>query len=221
MNTLHRLLALPVLALTVATTHAGTFADINLVDGGFSDWSGVVASATNTGTGPIQQIFIANNDTHLFVRITFNTNINIVSDGFRMNIDSDNNTGTGFNTFFATLGATIGSELLYEGEFAYQQASGNYNTGATTNAPLLIGAYNESVTSVEFGIVRTAVSNTANSTLVFPNDTFKLAVYFGDDATSFNAAEYTFATSQIPEPATFAGLAGMGALTLAFFRRRR
>jgi len=221
MNTLHRLLALPVLALTVATANAGTFAEINLVDSSFDDWSGVAASATNTGTGPIQQIFIANNDTHLFVRITFNTPTNILT-GFRMNIDNDNNTGTGFNTFLSTLGPVIGSEVLYEGENAYQQATGSYNTEATTSeAYLRIGNYNQAVTSVEFGIVRTAIINTAESTPIFPNSTIKLGAYFGNDATSFNAAEYTFATAAVPEPSTYAALAGFGALSLAFFRRRR
>jgi MYXO-CTERM domain-containing protein len=218
MNTLHRLLALPVLALTVATAHAGTFANINL-DGNTSDWSGIAASATNTGSGPIDQIFLANNDTHLFVRITFNTPVNILTDGFNLNIDNDNNTGTGFNTYSLGL---IGSEVLYEGEYAYQQANGNYNTGATTNAPLLIALYGQSVSSLEFGIVRTSVINTGTSALVFPNDTFKLASYFSSGSGTFTLTDaYTFATSAVPEPSTYAAAAGLGVLVLAAVRRRR
>ncbi len=218
MNTLHRLLALPVLALTVATANAGTFANIAL-DGDTSDWTGIAASATNTGTGPINQIFLANNDTHLFVRITFTTPTNILTDGFSLNIDNDNNTATGFNTHSLNL---IGSEVLYEGESAYQQATGNYNTGATTNAPLLIALYGQSVSSLEFGIVRTAIINTGTSALVFPNDTFKLASYFSSGSGTFTITDaYTFGTAAVPEPSTFAALAGFGALSLAFFRRRR
>jgi hypothetical protein len=218
MNTLHRLLALPALALTVATTHAGTFANISL-DGDTSDWAGIAASATNTGSGPINQIFLANNDTTLFVRITFNTPTNILTDGFNLNIDNDNNTATGFNTYTLNL---IGSEVLYEGEYAYQQATGNYNTGATTNAPLLIALYGQSVSSIEFGIVRSAIIDTSTSALVFPNDTFKLASYFSSGSGTFTITDaYTFASSAVPEPSTYAALAGFGALTLAFFRRRR
>lgn len=216
MNTLHRLLTLPVLALTVACAHAGTFANINL-DGDSTDWNGIAASATNTGTGPINQIFLANNDTHLFIRITFNTSINILNDGFRMNIDSDGNVNTGFDTYGQGF---IGSEVLYEGETAYQQADGFYATSATTAAPLLVANYTQAVTSLELGIIRTAVIDTANNTPVFQSGTINLAVYFeppGED--SFTLANYTFAA--VPEPSTYAALAGLGVLVLAGLRRRR
>lgn len=221
MNTKHKLLALAAFAAASVSASAGTFANIDLNDGNTLDWAGIVASATNTGTGPIDQIFLANNDTHLFVRITFDTPTNILTDGFSLVIDNDNNTNTGFNTYGLTL---IGSEVLYEGETAYQQASGNFNTGATTNAPLAIGLYGQAVSSLEFGISRTALVNvnTDPATLVFPNSTFKLGAYFSTGSDTFTVADaYTFATANIPEPSTVAALAGLGVLGLAAVRRRR
>lgn len=220
MNTLHRLLALTVFALTVASVNAGTYANITL-DGSTSDWSGISAAATNTGDSPINQIFLANNDSYLFIRITFTTPVNFLTDGFRLNIDNDNNTSTGFNTY--TLGL-IGSEVLYEGETAYQQSAGNYNTGATTNAPILASPYGVATTDQEFGIALTSIIDTAQSTLVFPNSTFSLASYFEgsfNGSTTFTkTGAYTLA-SAIPEPSACAALAGLGVLALVFARRRR
>ncbi|CAM3011270.1 PEP-CTERM sorting domain-containing protein [Rariglobus hedericola] len=216
MNTLHRLLALPVLALTVATANAGTFAEINLVDNSLADWTGIVASATNTGAGPVDQIFVSNNDTRLFILITFKTNTNILTDGFRLNIDSDGNANTGFHTYGTP---SIGSEVLFEGDTAYRQADGVYSTGTSAPFSLLIGPYNQAVAALEFGIVRTAM---VDSTPIFQSGTINLATYFESPGSSslIGPINYTFA-SAVPEPSTYAALAGMGVLTLAFFRRRR
>lgn len=220
MNKLARLITLAAVSATAAvSSHASTFAEINL-DGNISDWSGIAASATNTGAGPLNQIFIANNDTHVFFLLTFNSSVNILTDGFRMNIDSDANVGTGFNTYGAGL---VGSELLFEGETAYNQSAGNYaNLGVPVDAPLLITNYTESVVSVELGISRSALSDVTNGILLFPGASFNLAIYFEGEGLGQNTltgATYTFAS--IPEPSAFAWMAGLGSLGLAAVRRRR
>jgi hypothetical protein len=216
MNSLHRLLALPVLALTVATANAGTFANINL-DGNSADWAGITASATNTAGGPLNQIFLAHNDTYLCILVTFNTPINFLTDSFYIGIDNDSNTGTGWNIYSK---GVAGSEVGYQGENVFQQTTGSFSVATTTNAPILASPYSAATTTQEFGIARTALIDTANSTLVFPNSSFNLVVYLDNGSEIvMGPASYNFAA--VPEPATFAALAGFGALSLAFFRRRR
>lgn len=225
MNKPTRLLALAaVFATAAASSHAGTFANITL-DGNSVDWTGIAATYTDPSgdgaPGDIHQIFLANNDTHLFIRVTFHTATNPNSGhSLFIGVDNDSNAATGFNVY--SLGA-VGTEAGWQNDFAFEQATGVFNTGATTSgAAAAIAPYFTTTTEQEIGISRAAVIDVANNQLVFPNTSFNLAVYFNGGTTDDFAGPvgYTFA-SAIPEPSSFAALAGLGVLGLAALRRRR
>jgi PEP-CTERM putative exosortase interaction domain len=224
MNKLTRLLALAAVSATAAVcSRAGTYADIT-IDGDFSDWDGIPAAYTDANESlskDINQIFLANNDTHLFIRITFNATVNPQSgNGFYLGFDNDSNASTGFNVYGLGL---VGTEAAYQNDFPFEQALGEFNTGAANSgAGILISPYNSDTQSQEFSISRAAVIDTGTGQLIFPNNSFVFAAYFNDSGDDFaGPVSYTFATAAIPEPSALAALAGLGVLGLAAVRRRR
>lgn len=226
MNKLARTLALAAVSATAAvSSQAGTFANITL-DGDYADWSGIAAAYTDGAgdgaPGDIDQIFLANNDTHLFIRVTFHTAVNPQSlGGLYIGVDNDSNAATGFNVYGLGI---VGTEAGWQNDFPFEQATGVFNTGASNSgAAAAISPYFTVTTSQEISISRNAIIDTANNQLAFPGSSFNLAMYFNGGTTDdfAGAVGYTFATSAIPEPSTFAALAGFGVLGLAAARRRR
>lgn len=210
-----KLIALPILMTCAAK--GGTFANIT-IDGDFSDWATIPVSYTDPNEGfayDINTIQIANNDTNLFIRITFNQAVNPNSgNGLFLAFDNDSNPTTGYDTYGMGL---IGAEAAYQNDFPFQQTSGIFNTGSTTNASIAISPYSVDTLSQEFSISRSAVINTATNDLVFPNSSFNFAAYFNDSDSDFaGPVSYTFA---IPETST-AVLFG-GFVLFSIMRRRR
>lgn len=226
MNKLSRLLALTALSsVAFVSARAGTFSNITL-NGDFTDWNGITAAYTDASgdgaPGDIHQIFIANNDTHLFIRVTFHSAVNPNSgNSLFIGVDNDSNAATGYDVYSLGL---VGTEAGWQNDFPFEQATGVFNTNATTsNAAAAIAPYFTVTTQQEIGISRAAIIDTANSQLVFPNLSFNLAVYFNGGTTDDFAGpvSYTFAAAPIPEPSSVATLAGLGVLGLVALRRRR
>jgi len=229
MQTPTRLLALAAVFATaaVSSSFAGTYANISVLDESFDDWAGIDAVYTDPigdgDPGDIHQIFLANNDTHLFIRVVFNAEINpnAGSPSLFIGIDNDSNTATGFDVYGLGL---IGSEAAWQNDFAFEQATGVFNTGATTSgANAGISPYYTVTIQQEISISRAAIIDAGNNQQVFPNTSFNLALYFNAGTVDDFAGPvaYTFASSTIPEPSAAAIFAGAGVLSLAFGLRRR
>lgn len=175
---------------------AGTYASIG-IDGNFSDWTNVPITLTDpTGDGnptDFGNIQLANDDNYLYLHVTYNTPVNPQAGaGVFLAFDTDSNTATGFNVY--GLG-TVGSELGYQNDFPFRQASGNFNTGDTVNnGGALIAPYAATTTDQEYAILRSATFGSDNSP-IFPNTSFSLMLYTNgnpaEDVTT--AIPYTFA----------------------------
>ncbi len=108
-------IALLTLAILFAGTRlqAGTFANIT-IDGDFSDWASVPVALTDANESfskDLNQIFLANDATNLYIRITFNqaTNPND-GGGLYLAFDNDSNAATGYDVYGLGL---VGSEAAY------------------------------------------------------------------------------------------------------------
>lgn len=234
MNSLHRLLALPVLALTVATAHAGTFANIT-PDGNFSDWDSVPVASLSFNNTPgggldITQVKLANNGTNLFALVTFVTavnpnNVDLAGTGATLyfGIDKDQSFGTGFDVFGVN---RVGIEAAWRNDEGLDALNGgNLSSGAG------ISPFGTVTTSQEISVSLTSLLS--NSAAVFggTGSTFNFVFYTSGNgffSTEGNpvfdemvVGSYTLAAASVPEPSTYAALAGMGMLTLAVLRRRR
>jgi hypothetical protein len=109
----------------------------------FADWasSGITVvdmdPADNTGGSPpfidIANVQIANDDDFIYIHGTMHSAHTSFANLF-LGFDTDQNAATGFNVFSLGL---IGSELGYQTDFPFGQATGVFNTGATiTGGPI-------------------------------------------------------------------------------------
>lgn len=229
MKAKHSLIALAAFAAAAtATVNASTFTTIT-PDGDLSDWTGIAASYTGPsgGTININNVFIANDADFLYIRVQFvtptNPNDALLGEGgvnsLSLAIDTDNNTGTGFNIFGS---GAVGSEIGWQNDYPFDQRTG-FNVGEVNNGAAGISGFASSVTDQEYRIslAATFMSDNAN---VFPalGNTIRLMFWSesGDDLAT-PGIEYTLATGTIPEPSTFALLAASGVLGLAAVRRPR
>ena len=201
--------------------NAGTFANIT-IDGNFSDWSTIPIAYTDANEGftmapDINTIQFANNATDFFIRITYNQAINPnAGSGLYFAFDTDETIGTGFNIYGLSL---LGSEVAYQNNTPFQQALGNFNTGAANSgAGITISDFNTVTLAQEFQISRSAVINTATGALLFPNNSFNFTAYTdaGANTDVAGVAGYSFA---VPEPSSVV-LLGVFAMAGALRRRR-
>lgn len=241
MQTLTRLLTLAAVSVTAAvSSHAGTFANINVTDGSAADWAGIADIFTDgAGDGnpiDIASVKVANDDTWLYVYVSFHTAVNPnAGPSLVLSIDTDNSLSTGFDIY--GLGA-VGADVSYANDFPFQ--SGNdpetdapiYNTGVqgvaatgtlnTFDAGAGIGQYNTVTTFQEYRLsIASTYTNSEGTFSVFPNDTIRI-MFWSDGGIAADATvggTYTFAS--VPEPASAAALAGLGILGLVALRRRR
>lgn len=220
MQTLTRLLALAAVSVTAAvSSHASTFATIN-VNGDTSDWTGIAASYTGPsgGTFNINQVFIANDADYLYIRVQFVSAVNPNSGGgLFLSIDTDNNTSTGFDIF--GLG-NVGAEASWQNDFPFDQRTG-WNVGGMNNGAAGISPYFTETFDQEYRI-SLAATFTSDNAAVFPGLGETIRIMFWSetgDSMATPGISYTFAS--VPEPASFASLAGLGVLGLVALRRRR
>ena len=100
-----------------------------VIDGNFSDWTGIdpVATEAKEGDGnEFHRFWVANDDRYLYLRFSFHQNIGALPDDFYYQIyyDGDNDPGTGLST------SNIGSSLMVENGNAWLQQGGGFNEGA-------------------------------------------------------------------------------------------
>jgi Bacterial Ig-like domain/Immunoglobulin I-set domain len=114
------------------TAVPGTFKHI-AVDGSFGDWAGVplayTAPAGSTNAIQYENVYIANDQTNLFIRFTlYSPRANAFANSYdNIFIDADGNIGTGFPV------SGIGSEMLIQWGGGYQEKNGTFNDGTGIN----------------------------------------------------------------------------------------
>jgi hypothetical protein len=112
---------------------SGQFARVITIDGSFDDWAGVTpvyssgAPSGNTGAADFKDIYMYNDANHYYFRVTLWTDIAPGSGQFpayvNMFFDTDNNVGTGYGP------GALGSDLLIQSGFGYQESNGVFNAG--------------------------------------------------------------------------------------------
>ena len=167
------------------TNVPGTFKHIT-VDGSFDDWTGVPLGYTAV-MGPstaiqYQNVYIANDQTNLYIRFTlYSPRANAFANSFdNIFIDADNNPGTGFVV------AGIGSEMLIQWGGGYQEASGVFNAGGINNLGWNLAGSSDSM-DYELSISLGATF-AADSSLVFASNT--IAILLEGDTAAYTSVEY-------------------------------
>jgi hypothetical protein len=101
------------------------FVSTILIDGSFDDWADVPLAYTDGVDLPTasdyQNIFITNDATHIFIRVTLHAPSDLAIFYNNIFVDGDN-AATGYNF-------RIGSEMLIQGGGGYQQKNGGFNEG--------------------------------------------------------------------------------------------
>jgi len=110
---------------------SGQFTRDIIIDGSFDDWIGLApvyssaAPSGNTGAADFKDIYVYNDANYYYFRVTLWTDIDPGSGQFpyyvNMLFDTDNNAGTGYSA--------IGSEMLIQSGYSYQEKDGNFNDG--------------------------------------------------------------------------------------------
>jgi len=152
----------------IRTTVSGT--RVITIDGAFDDWQGIAPSYTGPanadGAADFAEVYVSNDADNYYFRTTLWHDIPSADGQFpfyvNMFFDTDNDVNTGY------LPATIGSELLVQSGYSYQQKNGGFNEGSINNLnwlslPAAPG------TNFEFKVARAATFNSDGSP-VFPTN---------------------------------------------------
>ncbi len=193
-----------------------------VIDGDFSDWSGVSTIATdpadNPGSIDFLTLQVANDENFLYIRFTLAETFNPqAGSGTFLAIDEDNNVATGFDIYGLGI---VGSEAGWQNDFAFEQATGNFNTGnGLSGATYAASPYNSSATSVEISIPRTA-THTVGGAPIFPSDGGTIRVAFWNQEASGDIIGGAYTFSSVPEPASMV-LMGLGGMVIFMRKRQR
>ena len=158
------------------------FVSTILIDGSFDDWTEVPlahADAIDLPTASdYQNIFVTNDATHLFIRVTLHAPSDLGIFYNNIFVDGDNNAGTGFNF-------RVGSEMLIQGGGGYQQKNGGFNEGGINGLDWAIqpGGVGR---DFEFRIARNAAF-ASDGLPVFTSPTIRLV--FDAENTSFQTVD--------------------------------
>ncbi len=188
----------PVSYTFVTNTLPGTYGHIT-VDGDFSDWTNVPVVFTGLpGDGSpvgVRTIQMANDESNIYLRLTYYTTVNPNAGGVFLAFDTDNNTGTGFDVY--GLGE-VGSEAGWQNDTPFAQSNGVFNAGGITGGSAAIAPYNVFASAQEYAIPRSA-TYTGSGTPVFPGSSFTLLVYTTSGTPDISGpVHYTFAAAPGP-----------------------
>jgi hypothetical protein len=175
------------------------------IDGSFDDWTGVpvayTAPAGPTNAIQYENVYIANDETNLYIRITLYSPRAAFENSYdNIFIDADNNPATGYAV------GGIGSSMLIQWGGGYQEKDGGFNEGGVNNLGWNIAG---SADSLDYELsISLGATFASDNTLVFASNT--IAILLEGDNTSYANAEfvppsggmvYTFATN----PPTLSG----------------
>ena len=212
MNHLLRFCLVAILAAIAPSLGHGAFVDTIAIDGDTSDWAGIspvdVDPADNVGSIDLQNTYVVNNDDFLFIRNTFFSN---TGGSVFLALDTDSDTGTGFDVFGSGL---VGSEVGFQNDFPFVQSAGVFNTGESLSGDFF-GTGGALLATVPGGLDRELAISLdsvyeATGNPVLPSDTFRLLIYSDSGSGDVSAAiNYTVATA-VPEPTSVAALLAVG-----------
>jgi hypothetical protein len=178
----------------------------------FDDWIGIPVAYTDALDNPngwidVNNVQIANDNDNVYIRVTLHYASPIQLTGLSLAFDTDQSTATGFDIFGLGL---VGSELGYQADWPFQQATGVYNTGiegvATWGGDYLglavtfpfWDATPPTGVQMEWAIPRNlAIGPTPPGTPVFTGNSFDFVVYSDQglgDVTD-EVISYTFAAN--------------------------
>jgi len=149
-----------------------------VIDGSFTEWSGVAVAATDASgdgdTGPdLAELRIANDESNLYLHVTYHAAINPnAGPSVFVALDQDADTGTGFDVFGIGL---IGSDAGWQNDYPFKQAAGIFHDGEINGGGALIAPYNTTTTEQEYAIPLAA--EFAAGGAVFPADHFSILLY--------------------------------------------
>lgn len=175
---------------------AGAYAQISVpstykhitIDGSFNDWTGIpvayTAAVGPSGAIQYQNIYVANDKSNIYVRVTlYSARTNAFANSYdNIFIDADNNPSTGYHVSGVT---GFGSSMLIQSGSGHQEKNGGFNEGAIASLGWTI-ASSADKKNFEFAISGGA-SYVSDGTAVFNNDVISL-MFEGDD-TSHNNVE--------------------------------
>ncbi len=175
-----------------AAVTAGSFTRGIAIDGDFGDWDGIAPIYSgpigNPDAADFKDIYVFNDAKQYYFRVTLWHDVPPDAGRFpdyaNLFYDTDNNVNSGF------LPGTIGSELLTQSGFGYQEKNGGFNEGGIDNLdwfclPTTPG------TNFEFSISRAALYASDNLPVFTTN---LLNFHFEGQTSSFAAANEAPAT---------------------------
>ncbi|MDR3459640.1 MAG: Ig-like domain-containing protein [Verrucomicrobiae bacterium] len=149
---------------------SGSFARAITIDGSFADWDGMApvysGPSGSDGAADFANIYMFNDDTKYYFYVTLWHDIPSASGQFpayvNMFFNTDGDPSTGY------IPGSVGSELLIQSGYSYQEKNGGFNEGSINNLnwtclPAAPG------TNFEFSVSRLATFASDNS-LVFPTN---------------------------------------------------
>jgi hypothetical protein len=169
-KTLFLNLAVVLMLASAARAQTGYYKHVT-VDGSFEDWAGVppalVDDVDSTGAVDLREVYLANDDQFLYVRVKLASLANFGAGHFQIVIDADADGSTGN----AWLG--VGSELLIEDGSPWQQKNGGFNEGAGSDLEWQLSPTGE-IDGFEARISRTVKD--AENLAVFKSNPFRVAL---------------------------------------------
>jgi hypothetical protein len=151
---------------------SGQFTRDITIDGSFDDWTGLTplytssAPTGNTNAADFEAIYMYNDANYFYFRVTLWTDIEASAGEFplyaNLFFDTDNNINTGYNP------GTIGSEVLVQSGFSYDERTGSFGGPAIDGLNWLC-LPDSPGTNFEFQMSRSAVFDTDDTPVFTTN----------------------------------------------------